>query len=675
MAPGRAGPCRAARADRQAGLLGCRIVFAHRPVRRPSLRHRALRSLLLLTACVAGGSAWGAPPARVWTRADSLANSRTLTRWAWEAVADTGIESRQRAIRDLKEAIRLDPGNPEPWRALGQAYELGQYRELARDAYRNCIRLAPRQPDGWMDLAMAWKREYLRTLNRDALDHAIEVLDTVALLRPYGADAWLRLTPLLYERGDLAGAAAAAARALAGRPRRPAAPLAVACVAFRQGDIERADSLFAAALPRLDPTLRALFDRPSWLGLAGPASAGTGADPWAGLDPDPTTPQNEARLEYWSRVAHAYLLFFDPLRPDLDARAETYVRYGPPRKVELNPAGVATTFRYGQNQPGRGSGMAEFPLDALVWSYPDLGMRVVLQDRALNGRYTPAATRDFDPLSVPNPRLLAGRQDLLSLGGGQLVISTLPPREQRLEVAGTVARFEGARGPRVLAQVQAPGGPADSLWARWVVQDTSGRELARDVRQLAVSACDPSARRVAEFASELPPGAFQVVVSVRDSHRRRGIYRAPVVLPPVPGGLAMSDVVLSCGDPGLMVSGSTVRLEANIEGRVAGRQPLAAYFEIYRLAAGADGLARFEYEYTVRRVPKEPTGLAKLFVIPEAPVVSSTSREAEQVGVLRRQFVSVPTQSLAPDRYRLEIRVRDLLTGAEVKGATEFVRE
>jgi hypothetical protein len=124
-----------------------------------------------------------------------------------------------------------------------------------------------------------------------------------------------------------------------------------------------------------------------------------------------------------------------------------------------------------------------------------------------------------------------------------------------------------------------------------------------------------------------------------------------------------------------MVSGSTVRLEANIAGRIAGRQPLVAYFEIYRLAADAGGLARFEYEYTVRRVPRAQTGLAKLFVWPEAPMVSATSREAEQVGSLRRQFVSIPAQSLAPDRYRLEIRVRDLLTGAEVKGATEFVRE
>jgi len=652
------------------------------------LRYRPLSVLLVVLPLFVtlGATPGSAAPPRVRSAADSLATARTLTRWGWDAVADPTIEARQRAIRDLKEAIRLDPRNPEPWLALGRAYELGDYGELAHDCYRRSITLAPRRPDGYMELGMAWKRDFLRTLHRASLDHAVGAFDTAALLRPYGADAWLRLAPLRYERGDLAGAAEAAERSLSGRPRRPAAPLAVACMAYRQGDVERADSLFAAAIPRLDPTLRALFEKPSWIGLrnaaapvAGTAPGGSApgavTDPWAGLDPDPTTPQNEARLEYWSRVAHAYLLFFDPLRPELDARAETYVRYGPPNKVELNPAGVANTFKYGSGQAKQGSGLAEYPLDALVWSYPDLGMRVVLHDRSLTGRYTQAATRAFDPLSVPDPRVLAGRADLLSLGGGQVVFPTLPPRSQRLDLQGLVARFEGARGPRLLAQVQAPGSPGDTLWARWVVQDATGREVARERRELIVSACDPTARRVAEFSSELPAGTFQVAVSVQDSRRRRGLIRDTLALAPVPRGLALSDVVLACGEPSLMVSGSTVRLEANIEARIAGRQPLVAYFEIYRLAAGADGLARFEYEYTVRRVPKALTGLAKLFVLPEAPVISSTSREAEQWGALRRQFVRVPAESLAPDRYRLEIRVRDLLAGTEVTGATEFVRE
>jgi tetratricopeptide (TPR) repeat protein len=633
-------------------------------------RHRPvlwLANLVALMCFAVLATAARAPSPRM-SPADSIARARTLTEWGWEAVADTAVESRQRAIRDLQTALRLDPTNASTWRALGRTYELGQYRKQARECYRRAIAMAPRAPDGYMDLGMAWKREFLMVLDRNALDSAMACFDTLNRLRPYAADGWLRLAPLRYEHGDLAGAAQAAARALAGRPRRPISALAAACMAYRTGDLERADSLYAATIPRLDPSLRSLLERPTWLGIG---AAGVAGDPWAGLDPDPTTPQNEARLEYWSRVTYAYLLFYDPLRPALDARAQTYVRYGPPSGVALNPQGAPTSFRYNTGNKGRGGVPAEYPADAMVWSYPDLGMRVVLQDRSLMGDFQPAATKDFDPLSVPH---VEGRQDLLTLQNGAMVLPTLPPRSQRIEVRGLVARFEGAHRPRFLAQVQAPGGPADTLWARCVVLDSTGREIQRTDRRLEVSACDPAATRVADFAAELPPGAFDVTISVRGGHKR-GLFRAPTRLDPLPRGLALSDIVLACGDPGLMVSASGVRLEANVEARNRGRQPLSAYFEIYRLVEGADHLTHFEYEYTVRRMGKEPTGLARFFVLPEAPVISQTTREEAQMGALRRQFVTVPTQSLAPARYRLEIRVRDQVTGAAVSGTVEFERE
>ena len=642
------------------------------------MRRTLLLVVPILWLAVSPAPAHAGPPVRA--AADSTADARMLVRWAQGELADSSVEARQRAIRDLKEALRLDPRNVVAWRTLGHTYELGRFRGLARECYQRAIRLAPNEPDGFMDLAMAWKREWINTLDSTALRRAIAALDTAALLRPHAADPWLRLVPLRYERGDLAGAAEAAEQALAGRPRRPAALLAVAYLAFRRGEVERADSAFTAAFPRLDPTLRSLFEKPSWVGIGtgGPAAgarAGPPAGPWAGLDPDPTTPQNELQLEYWSRVAHAYFVFYDPLRPELDARAETYVRYGSPRRIDLNPLGAATVYQYHQTFGGRDRIMMEYPLDALVWSYPDLGMRVVLQDRSLTGSYTRAATRDFDPLSVPDPRVLAARGDLVSVGDGLAIFPTLPPRDQRLDLAGTVARFEGERGPRLLAQVQSPGEPGDTLWARWVVLDSTGREAARDARSLAVSACDPTERQVAEFSSELPAGAFRVAVSVRDAHHRRGLFRAVTVLAPPTRTLALSDVVLACGDLPTMLSGPTVRLEANIEARVKGNRPLIAYFEIYRLAAAADGLSRFEYEYTVRRDPEAPKGIMRLFVQPEPAIVTSASREEAHVGALRRQFVSVATHSLAPGRYRLEIRVRDLVAGTEARGEARFVRE
>ena len=99
-----------------------------------------------------------------------------------------------------------------------------------------------------------------------------------------------------------------------------------------------------------------------------------------------------------------------------------------------------------------------------------------------------------------------------------------------------------------------------------------------------------------------------------------------------------------------------------------------AYFEIYRLAAGADGLSTFEVEYTARRLRETPEGRLK----PEAAAAltsPSASREETQVERMRRQFLTVPAQSLTPGRYRLEIRVRDMVSGRVAHREVEFTRE
>jgi hypothetical protein len=222
--------------------------------------------------------------------------------------------------------------------------------------------------------------------------------------------------------------------------------------------------------------------------------------------------------------------------------------------------------------------------------------------------------------------------------------------------------------------VQAPGAPGDTLLARWVVRDSAGRVVSRDEGALALSACDPAERRLAEFSAALPPGGYDVTVSVRDLHHRRGLYRSAAALSPPTSTLALSDVVLSCGTPSVVGGGGAIRLESSPEGRVARGAPLVVYFEIYRLATDAAGLARFEYEYTVRRLSESPDGKKK--ASREAALASTSATRVEtQVGALRRQFVTVPAQALPPGRYRLEVRVSDLAAGTQAEQSVEFTKE
>jgi GWxTD domain-containing protein len=684
--------------------------------------HPLARLLLAVTLAtlVACPRAWAAPgfstarptrgAPRDTARLGPLEKAEILQRWGEDGLLDPSVESRQRATRDLNEAIRLDPTNPAHWITLGHVCLMGELLAQGRDCFDRAVRLAPHDPRTHMERGRAWQRDWVRGLDTLARNLAAADYDTVTQLRPNGSDGWLALVPMRYERGDLEGAARAAERALAGRPRRVEAGLAVAYTAYRLGDVERADSMFRATIPRLTPSFRSLFENAErFIGKSpGDGASSTvrrprpqlsahgsvmGDEPaeeptlgdttfapptapevWAAIDPDPTTPENEVRLEFYSRVAHAYFVFWDPLTPVMDSRADLYIRYGPPRSIEINPAGVPMTFKSDVVSTGRATSIAEYPMGVVRWNYPELGMGVVLNDRSLHGRFEPAVSRDFLYGSTPDPATMSHRGDLMALDGGRAVFPTLPSRDLRIEVAGLAARFESSGAPRLFAQVQAFGSPLDTLTSRWVVLDSTGRDVAHGGGRLALSACDPGARQLTELSQDLPPGHYRLALSVRDGHRRKGLFRTEVELPrPVPA-LELSDVVLSCGDPTMVSRGPGVRLDANVESLVKGPGPLAAYFEIYRLAPAADGMAHFEVEYAVRRLSDAP-GSGVRRPRREPALLSQSSRQEAQVAGLRRQFVSVPVLSLTPGRYQLEIRVRDVTAGTQVERSIAFDRE
>jgi cytochrome c-type biogenesis protein CcmH/NrfG len=603
--------------------------------------------------------------------------ARLLHRWAAEAADLPDLDSHARALRLIEQAIELDPDNASHWLLDGRVLEIQGFDHRAEAAYRRATALSPHDPEAWLGLSSVYKRQWLRDLDPHDLQRAIAALDTVTHLRPAGSVGWMRLTPLLYESGDLDGAAVAAVRALAGHPRYIEAALASAYTAYRTGDLARSDSLFKVAIPRLAHDLKSLFEDARVLGgLAQPDSELRAPDVARRLDaavsalrrtdPDPTTPWNEAQLEWWSRVAHAYFLFDDPVSPGLDARAETYIRYGPPAGVVLNPAGVPLYFRPSNGLSDHRKSLAEYPLRAQVWAYPELGMRVLLHDRSLLGHWTQPVTLEPIPGTAPNPDSLARRGDLLSLGDGYAVLSTLPPRSQRLEARGTFTRFEGGSSPRLRMQLSVAATPADTLMADYAVMDSAGRRVASGSVSPGISVCDPAARRVGEFTADLPAGAYDVAFAVHDTHRRRAVVRRRVTLVPPSPGLALSDLVLCCGDASTAVVGSSVRIEADPDSRVARGASLAAYLEIYRLAPAADGLAHFQYDYAVHRLgEKKNEPAARLWA----------SRQETYAGTVRRQFVLVRTADLPPGEYRVEIHVTDLVSGREAARSAEFVRE
>jgi hypothetical protein len=192
---------------------------------------------------------------------------------------------------------------------------------------------------------------------------------------------------------------------------------------------------------------------------------------------------------------------------------------------------------------------------------------------------------------------------------------------------------------------------------------------------LSPSGCDPTSLRTGDFTFAVPPGLYRLAFSVRDGHGARGVARATEQVSPVPGGLSLSDVVVTCGPIDVAGDVPEIRLGPNLNARVAGEGPLTAYFEIYRMTPGADGQAHFEYEYTVRSAEQDARPWFQR-ILPFGARQPHYAVHSEEVnlGPLRRQFIRVPVQSLPPGQYRLEVRVRDLNTGTTAVGSTSFER-
>gem|GEM_PF-1991451 len=643
--------------------------------RTPATLLLALAASLLLTGLGPGA-------ARARTRAD---RAETLYQQALAHLRENTLDLRRQAIEELEQATLLTPGNPDYELTLARTYYQAGFVRLSRERFTRVTRLTPNDAEARYGLGQVWRRDWLKYLDKTSLERAVANLRVAVGLKPSYCDGWLLLVPLLVEQGNVPAAASAAWHAREADPQRPEAMIADAYTAFRAGRVGHADSAFMAGLPRLRRSVRERFEDIAPVAterdtftlhrLSPSDQAEFVRSFWADNDPDLATRENEAKLEYWSRVSHAFFLYYDPKRREWDERGEVYVRYGPPAWADYNPVGepLRNISAY-----GRVTFSSSIPANVLAWDYPQLGMRVIMRDRLLSEYYELPVSMDQSMDPVPDPEALERLPNVVVTPGGRGVFPSLPPGVEPRPADGSIARFEGPDGPRIIASLEATGPPDDSLWAEYVVLDSARVEIAREGRMLAPSACDPAGAQVADFGGQYPPGQYMVGITVRDRHGRRGLYRALVPLEPPASGLSLSDVVVPCGLPIETTSGEaprTVRLEPNPNARVGAAEPLTAYFEIYHLRLDRDGRSRFEYVYTVRSAERDKRiWIQRMFQPRPQPPSISASRQEEQSGEMRRQFVRVPVQSLPAGLYRIEITVRDLIAGREAKAEAQFVR-
>ena len=639
---------------------------------RPDLRR--ITAILLSAATLLA-----AAESRASSSAARSAETESLHRHALEHLAEGTLDARRQAMSELERAFQLDPRRLETLLDLGRlCLEIGQ-RQRGRSFYERAQRVAPDDLESYLALGNAWTWEWLNSFDDTALARAVQNMARAAELSPGRADVWARLAALEVARGRLGLSAEAAARGCAADSQAWEPIIALACAKYRGGDLAGADSAFRAARRRLPDQLSSRFGDiiSSWDGHEeehdGVVSDTNPGARWEANDPDLTTPENEAELDYWTRLGLALLLFRDARGLRWDMRTELFVRYGPPRAVEINPLSSPLTYWHYRNYPA-GTELSlpppiSFPFNAQVWWYPELGIRAELWDRSLTQSFQFPVSKESDADPRPDPGLIASRPDLVSLGEGRGVFRAMAPGSRPIAAQGHIARFPSADGATLVAHVITAGEPTDTLRGAWAVVSSDGRVIARASAPLATSACDPTGLRVADFAVDAPAGDYRVDLTVSGSGGRRGLVRLAASVPPPDTGLALSDLVMTCGAEGASLTPGAVRIEPDMDRLVRGSRPLTVYFEIDGLASGADSRARFAYTYSVLHT-KDGRPRRR-----ETPVVFEASREEMNDGPRRRQFVTVPMSSVTSGTYVLRIEVRDLVAGATASSELFFVKE
>ena len=352
-----------------------------------------MNRIIILTALLSLSGIAAAADPDVSSRTHERAEARYQQALVW--LTEDTVESRRQAVSALEEAALLEPRNTVHELALARAYDASGFHDQARRHLEHLVLEQPDESALHLELGLMWRRDWLLYLDRQSLQRATVELVSATILDTTNTEAWLSLEPLLLAQDNVGVALAAAFRAARSDPARLEAHLAVAAVCQRIGLTREADSIFAATIPYLKPSVRERFEDLSPVApdavvaslrrLPADERAAAIERFWKERDPDPATPENEARAEYWARATQAYLLFFDEKRGDWDERGVAYVRYGPPAEMKRDPVGERLSVSF--------SGGPEFPTAVQVWTYPESGMKVTLQDRSLTEDYRTPVTR------------------------------------------------------------------------------------------------------------------------------------------------------------------------------------------------------------------------------------------------------------------------------------------
>ena len=579
--------------------------------------------------------------------------------WVWQAWP---AEGRYRALDEFRTAERLAPGEPAPlWGQVAVGYRLGsdEGEGIARRALLRLLELRPGD-------RLAWAR-FLELYHDDAIWRRV---DRALALHPDDLAALERRALIAIALEQPERADSLAAQVLARRGPHVAAWLVRAEASFQTGRDSAGYAWYDSALGHADlDSSGALWANARLIATPDEAARFAATGPgdarrfflwfWSKRDPNLITPQNERIAEHFRRLA-VVRRRFQLLHPlSLYHRSATARRLATAALPGTLPQFVAAALGPDADDPaGERSIYSRCGLDArgLVWlrhGPPDSRDPVRLPDLpgvssldAEAWHYETAAGR----VGITFTRASASAG--LQLGGDYIFTPTskrqMSDTRRLLETDRTTLRAPlAARVWAAFFRGRTPG--RTEVYYRSAT-DTAGLALW-DERGVAVAlASGPGLSR-----ASVPPGHYTFGLDV-DSAGVLGRIRDTVTVPHFARAAAplLSSLILGATDR----SGDRDALLAAMPADLAYRAgaPLAAYAEVYGLAADERGVARYVARYSF--APVRPF-LARVLGVGHAIVVEFT-REAPAQDVMVEQLVLEPGR-VPRGRYRVTLGVTDAL--------------
>lgn len=483
----------------------------------------------------------------------------------------------------------------------------------------------------------------------------------------------------------------------------------------RAGDGDAADTSFREAFERMDETQRMVFEDISLL-IPEDELTAYRENPevvtdrfWTSKEPRFLTPYNERRLEHYSRLTFADLMYKseDLNKPGWDTqRGRIHVRYGVPKSDVIIVGGYQGVLesmgtRADGFKPSLGESQAMDNNRFNIWDYGDF--KFVFEDPIANGEF----------------RLYSPPADLFATVGGGAVerndyeiianntFKETPeaydyqPPGRRIGLPYLVTSFRGNEGQTDLyvhygipLSERAEDTEADLVdltvkTGAFLISDdrdilAERRRTLYGLRTAQIETFEETQLWTDTQPMNAPPGTHEVSVEFETvGGGTSAVQRRSIDVPDYSGSeLALSSIMLAYAVedteaerlPGLIVRDGLAIKPApwsvfNHE------QPIYLFFEIYNLAM-TDGRSDYEVDAQLR-TKDTSTGIARLArnIFGGGDTGVSSQYEVQREGPDDTQSVSLDASNLEPGFYTITVQIRDRVSGRTVDQTTDLYLE